>query len=226
METRELNERVQYRSHPYPSGTPPINESTHLPDKDWICKSRDVLIFTHQLPIPDTHKIRTRKLAHFQYHFWTALDRTRRRNKPLDGTVHLWKYHDLQGMLTWWRMCLQVPVSTRIGESDDGLWKDVLMSSPWFDCPIFRDLLWEVEKDDNGQPKTKDNGEVVMKERDARSAVLEKEFFDRWWLTASKLPLRRFENGDAVLPITEKYYQAQYGAAGMQWSIPPSNLLK
>ncbi|UPK89932.1 hypothetical protein LCI18_000867 [Fusarium solani-melongenae] len=117
-------------------------------------------------------------------------------------------------------MCRQVTIPSRIGESNDGLWREVLLGSPWFDSPVFWDLLWKVAVDHNGKPRLDGNGEVIMKPRDPRSGVLEMRFFDRWWLTASRLPLRRFENGDAVLPITMAYYQAQNGTEGNQWFIP------
>ncbi|KAL2694856.1 hypothetical protein Neosp_001444 [[Neocosmospora] mangrovei] len=219
----ELSKLAQYCSHPYPLSKPPVMDSTHLPDEDWVHASKDVLIFTHQIPKPFSAVLFHKKLGHFQYYFWTALDRARRLNKPLDGSVQLWQHGDLQAMLAWCYMCLQKPVPARIGEGNSGMWRILLATSPWFDCPLFCDLLWEVVKDGNGQPKTRDNGKTVVKPRSAKSAELEKEFFNRWWLVASKLPLRRFENGDAVLPITVEYYQAQYGTAGMEWRIPPSH---
>lgn len=184
-----------------------------------------MLIFTHQVPESDDEKMRLldKKSGHFQFYFWTALDRARRFNKPLDGSVSLWKPFDVRSMLTWWRMCHQAPIPTRVGVSNDGLWRDLLLSFPWFDCPLFYDLLWEVATDDNGQPRTETvDGEdlATFKRRDPRSGALESEFVGRWWLVASQVPLRRFENGDAVLPITAERYKARYGTASMQWNLP------
>lgn len=220
--TRGMSHSVQGLPLPYPQDKPPITMSSSL-DDDWIKASEEVLIFTHQLSKSNRVSICNKKLEHFQFYFWTALDRARRLNKPLDGSVRLWEYHDLPGMLIWWRKCLRHRSSTYIGESSDGLWKDVLLSSPWFDCPVFYDLLWEVMLDLEGQPRIDTEGKVMVKERNPKSAALEEQFFERWWLTASRLPLRRFENGDAVLPITVQYYQAQYGNAGMEWNMPPTN---
>ncbi|RSL96632.1 hypothetical protein CDV31_013405 [Fusarium ambrosium] len=194
-------------------------------DENWVIASREVLIFTHQVPESDDEKMRllNKKSEHFQFYFWTALDRARRFNEPLDGSVRLWEYHDLVGMMLWWRECTQSHTTTAIGENDDGIWKDFLMSSPWFDCLMFYDLLWEVVMGCDGLPQTDSNGKVMVKTRNPKSAALEKEFFERWWLTASRLPLRRFENGDAVLPITARYYQAQHGTASMEWHMPPTD---
>ncbi|KAI8677763.1 hypothetical protein NCS55_00494100 [Fusarium keratoplasticum] len=212
-------------SIPLPSKSP-ILISTSSPDEDWVNTSKQVLIFTHQLPKTNRTSIRNKKLEHFQFYFWTALDRARRLNRSLDGSVRLWEYHDLQGMLTWWRICLHAAIPARVGESNVGLWQDVLLSSPWFDCPIFEDLLWEVVTDGNGQPKTYVSGDVMVGLRNPKSAVLEKEFFERWWLMASRLSLRRFENGDAVVPITTEYYRAQYGTASLDWRISQSDSIE
>ncbi|KAM0427945.1 hypothetical protein ACHAPT_007405 [Fusarium lateritium] len=217
--TRLQSHSVHYLPYPYPLHAPVIS-STPFPDEHWIQTSHHVLIFTHHVPRPDGVGLYAKKLEHFQFYFWTALDRARRSNKPLDGSVRLWERFDLRGMLTWWRICLQVPIPTRFDTGNDGLWRDLLMSSPWFDCPIFWDLLWEYAKNNTGLPGGNDNAGLVPMPRDPRSSMLEEEFFERWWVLASGLPLRRFENGDAVLPITAMYYQAQYGAASMQWRIP------
>ncbi|WAO87563.1 Hypothetical protein NCS54_00487600 [Fusarium falciforme] len=222
--TRERSHTAQYPPHPYPLDKSSIALFYNL-DENWVDASQEVLIFTHQVPESDDEKVRLldKKSEHFQFYFWTALDRARRLNKPLDGSVRLWEYHDLPGMLIWWRKCLRHPLPTYIGESNDGLWKDVLLSSPWFDCPVFYDLLWEVVPDFEGQPRTDTEGKVMVKERNSKPAGLEEQFFERWRLTASRLPLRRGENGDAVLPITMEYYQAQYGTAGMEWHMPPTD---
>ncbi|KAL6357160.1 hypothetical protein LRP88_10779 [Fusarium phalaenopsidis] len=172
--TRERSHTVQYPPHPYPLDKPPIALFYNL-NEDWIDASQEVLIFTHQVPESDDEKMRLldKKSEHFQFYFWTALDRARRFNKPLDGSVRLWKPFDV--------------------------------------------------RNDNGQPRTETvDGEdlITLKRRDPRSGVLESQFVRRWWLVASQVPLRRFENGDAVLPITAEHYEARYGTASMQWNIP------
>ncbi|EEU37800.1 uncharacterized protein NECHADRAFT_88231 [Fusarium vanettenii 77-13-4] len=222
--TRERSHVVQCPPHPYPLDKSPI-AVFHSLDEDWIDASQEVLIFTHQVPDSDDEKMRllNKKSEHFQYYFWTALDRDGRFNQPFDGSEYLWEPFDIRTMRIWWRMCHQDSVPTHIDVSNDGLWRDLLMSSPWFDCPLFRDLLWEVVTDDNGQPRTETvDGEdlITLKRRDPRLGELETNFVRRWWLVASQVPLRRFENGDAVLPITAKHYEARYGTASMQWNIP------
>jgi hypothetical protein len=46
---------------------------------------------------------------------------------------------------------------------------------------------------------------------------LEELFLDRWWFVAAQLPIRRFKNGDVVLPLSEKYYLEMYGDDAMLW---------
>jgi hypothetical protein len=93
----------------------------------------------------------------------------------------------------------------------------VLLSSPWFDCPIFEDLLRKPQIR-NGEVRKK-NGKVLMMKRDPRFVELEDKFLERWWFKAAKLKLRRFDNGDAVLPITAKGYRDMYGEKAMEWKI-------
>ena len=100
---------------------------------------------------------------------------------------------------------------------EDGLWRDVLLSSPWFDCPIFDDLLHKPQIR-NG-PGGEKHGKVHMVKRNPHFVELEDEFLERWWFKATKLKLRRFDNGDAVLPITAQSYRDMYGEKAMKWEI-------
>ncbi|KAJ3521748.1 hypothetical protein NM208_g13152 [Fusarium decemcellulare] len=95
-----------------------------------------------------------------------------------------WDFHDMHGMLT---------------------------CSPWFDCPVFDDLLWE-------DVKLK-NGKIMKKHREPRSAEMEEAFLDTWCYQASQLRMRRFPNGDVVLPITAPYFRSVYGEEAMKWSL-------
>ncbi|KAF5023180.1 hypothetical protein F66182_4761 [Fusarium sp. NRRL 66182] len=167
-------------------------------DPEWLHASRYFLIFS-VFPGAYTHRdIKLRKNQHLQFFFWTALDRANRRFKDVqDPNERLWEFHDMH----------------------DGLWRSLLLGSPWFDCPIFEDLLFEIRKKANGEVMLDKDGNPQKQKRDPRSEELEEAFFDRWWYKASKLPLRRFPNGDAVLPISAPYFRDMYGHEAMAWEI-------
>ncbi|KAF4462312.1 hypothetical protein FALBO_10892 [Fusarium albosuccineum] len=131
---------------PYPLDKSPIVPSTQDVDDDWFVASRNVDIFMEKPELPISHVLLGRKKEHLQYYFWTALDRNNRAHGGRE-----WDFHDMHGMLT----CI---------------WLHVLASSPWFDCPVFDDLLWEDVK--------MKNGKVMEKHREPRSAEMEEAFLD------------------------------------------------
>ncbi|KAF4446163.1 hypothetical protein F53441_10139 [Fusarium austroafricanum] len=176
--------------YPYPPNKSPIIPSTADRDEDWLLASRQLVVFSR---FCKTYEIRHQKDDHIQFYFWTALDRSNRRFKDVnDPNARLWEFHDMRGMLA---------------------------CSPWWDCPIFEDLLVKPSMNKSGGYKRDENGDMVMKRRDPHFEALEEEFLERWWFKASKLPLRRFDNGDAVLPLTADYYRAMYGDKAMKWKI-------
>ncbi|XEU95885.1 hypothetical protein FSHL1_001170 [Fusarium sambucinum] len=98
----------------------------------------------------------------------------------------------------------------------DGIWRLTLLSSPWFDCPIFQDLLMKPigSKDLSmtpWEPGTK------LTSRDPFHPELFNLFLDRWWSEAFKWRMRRFDNGDVVLPLTAGYYRDMNGPEAMNW---------
>ncbi|KAF7562945.1 hypothetical protein G7046_g1198 [Stylonectria norvegica] len=126
---------------------------------------------------------------------------------PTDGAIQL-KLEHLQ--LFWDQL-------DRHNRNDkDGLWRVMLLNSPWWDCPDFKDLLKEPKKGADGKPVRGADDEVVMVHRDFRRPSAEREFFDRWW-QLSKLPMRRFKNGNVLIPRRVEHYKRFYGEEGMVW---------
>ncbi|KAG5753434.1 hypothetical protein H9Q70_003938 [Fusarium xylarioides] len=197
-------EAIWHKSHtpildlyPYPNNKSPIIPSTSNLDEDWLVAATSrVRLFKTLSSSPN---IREYKAEHIQFFFWTALDRSNRRYKDVDApNAQLWEFHDMHA-------------------HEDGLWRDVLLSSPWFDCPIFDDLLHKPQiRNDAGGKK---HGKVRMVKRNPHFVELEDEFLERWRFKAAKLKLRRFDNGDAVLPITAQSYRDMYGEKAMEWDI-------
>ncbi|KAF5626066.1 hypothetical protein F52700_8781 [Fusarium sp. NRRL 52700] len=75
--------------------------------------------------------------------------------------------------------------------------------------------LWEFHDMHGGEK----HGKIRMVKRTPHFVELEDEFLERWWFKAAKLKLRRFDNGDAVLPITAQSYRDMYGEKAMEWDI-------
>lgn len=103
----------------------------------------------------------------------------------------------------------------------DGTWRIVLDSSPWYDCPYFKDLaLKPVGTSDLdftyfNEWKPYEEG-IALENRNACHAELEYEFLARWRSkTVQLMPLRRFKNGDAVIPLTADIYRLNHGNKAM-----------
>lgn len=100
----------------------------------------------------------------------------------------------------------------------DGVWRFALLSSPWWDCPIFDYLLWKPEGRDDRDLGRWDPG-TVLEKRVSRHVELERDFLNTWDYVATTFPMRRFSNGDAVLPLTRDFFREKYGDKAMKWNI-------
>lgn len=121
-------------------------------------------------------------------------------------------------MLTWFRRCFGKPQPEEDPTAHaDGIWRDVLLSSPWFDCPEFMDLLWEVARDRSGNMVLNQQGQGMVVERDPRKAELEEQFLDRWWFRVARLPVRRWPTGDVVMPLNAGDFFRIYGPWASLW---------
>ncbi|CEI40024.1 unnamed protein product [Fusarium venenatum] len=98
----------------------------------------------------------------------------------------------------------------------DGIWRLTLLSSPWFDCPIFEDLLMK-PIGSNDLDMTPWEPGTKLTNRDPFHPELLSLFLDRWWSEAFNWHLRRFDNDDVVLPLTAGYYHEMYGPEAMDW---------
>lgn len=118
----------------------------------------------------------------------------------------------MRGMLCWFRLFLhrKQPVDDGTAHAD-GTWRLVLENSPWWDCPAFRDLTHEVDVDEDGVPKRGEDGKILMKSRSPMNEELEFRFLERWWFEVVKLPLRRFRNGDVVVPALYPAWKKETG---------------
>ncbi|KAG8666841.1 hypothetical protein FPOAC2_11974 [Fusarium poae] len=98
----------------------------------------------------------------------------------------------------------------------DGIWRKTLLSSPWFDCPTFEILLSRpIGSNDLDMTPWEPGTRLVT--RDPRHPELLILFLEKWWLEAVNWHMRRFDNGDLVLPLTAGYYEEQYGSEAMNW---------
>ncbi|KAF0637323.1 hypothetical protein FPSE5266_09901 [Fusarium pseudograminearum] len=178
--------------YPYPHSSP---VDTGKQDEGWFTAASNVPIFRLE---PACTEIRLRKSDHLQFYFWTALERTNRLKRK-----DIWFYGD---------MCAP-------RGRPDGIWRRTLLSSPWFDCPIFDILLHKPMGCDDLDMSPYDKETTPYTDRDPCHAELEQMFMHLWWSQAVNLALRRFPNSDVVLPLTAKYYRKIYGDKAMEWPV-------
>ncbi|KAJ4002518.1 hypothetical protein NW752_012483 [Fusarium irregulare] len=114
---------------------------------------------------------------------------------------------------------MQIPTEEgENGTGSDGIWRYALISSPWWDCPVFEYLLRKPAGTDDRNLVGWEAG-TALEERDPHHSVLEREFLNKWEHVSTAFPMRRFANGDAVLPITQNYFREKYGDKAMEWNI-------
>ncbi|KAH6989525.1 hypothetical protein BKA56DRAFT_611780 [Ilyonectria sp. MPI-CAGE-AT-0026] len=226
---RQRQRQQQRQLQPSPQLTYPVNKSPIIPgsaqlDADWITASRAYDVFNMALPAVNTPgymETWSAKCNHMQANFWAALDRANRASRPPRGDPEArrcWHYHDMRAMVTWFRRCFGKPQPEEDAAAHaDGIWRDVLLSSPWFDCPDFMDLLWEVARDRNGNMVLNHLGQGMVVERDPRKAELEEQFLDRWWFRVARLPVRRWPTGDVVMPLNAGDFFRIYGPWASLW---------
>lgn len=99
----------------------------------------------------------------------------------------------------------------------DGIWRHALLSSPWFDCPIFDVVLYKPMGCDDLDMTPFDKKMTPYTYRNPCYAELEQLLLHLWSTKAVKIPLRRFPNNDVVLPLTAKHYRKMYGDKAMEW---------
>lgn len=178
---------------PYPSHKSPLEDDSANRDGDWAIASQTDPSFVH--PVGTAGITRSGKLALLQNHFWPALARwVDERSQVLPGgtVVGGWWRADIVGMMDWYRDCFGM--TSRWEDAGvahaDGIWRDVLATSPWRDWPEFFGLLKEPVLTRDGKFITDGKGGTMYRDKDPRTAGLEDAFVDLWEAIANTRPLK------------------------------------
>ncbi|CAM1503581.1 Fc.00g011720.m01.CDS01 [Cosmosporella sp. VM-42] len=205
----------------YPTTAGPIIPGSKQQNFDWVSASENSQIFIMPLPTDkdDCKAVERKKHEHMQEYFWTALDRHNPEGLSPDGTfARVWGNDDMEGMISWYRRCLGRPSPPANTPGSDGIWKDVLKTSPWWDCLLFFHLIYTAKRDENGELVKKANGAQIFINRELEGKPeLEAEFLHIWREQAKEMPLRRFKNGDIVTPLFFEAYKEERGGDGHIW---------
>lgn len=194
---------AKYYQIPYPTHKSPMDGDTAHRDLDWAYAAQTDRIFA--LRPSDGGVTRKQKLHLLQTAFWPALARwVEARQEVLPGgtLVGGWWRADMMGMLDWYRDCFHMTArwDDAIVAHTDGVWRDVLLSSPWFHWPDFFPLLKEPVLDGAGSPITDGQGRVLYQDRDPKGEGMEDAFMDVWEAVANSRPLRKTPGGEFIMP--------------------------
>lgn len=182
---------------PYPSHKSPLEDDSANRDGDWALASQTDPSFVH--PVGTAGITRSGKLSLLQNHFWPALARwVDERSQVLPGgaVVGGWWRADIVGMMDWYRDCFGM--TSRWEDAGvahaDGIWRDVLATSPWRDWPEFFGLLKEPVLTREGNFITDGKGGTMYRDKDPRTTGLEDAFVDLWEAIANTRPLKTSPN--------------------------------
>lgn len=180
---------------PYPTHKSPLEGDTAHRDLDWALASQTDPSFVH--PIGHAGITKLSKLALLQNHFWPALAHwvVDERSEVLPGgtLVGGWWRADIVGMMDWYRDCFGM--TTRWEDANvahaDGVWRDVLATSPWRDWPEFFPLIKEPVRDKQGNVIVDGQGRWLYRDKDPRTDGMEDAFVDLWEAVANSRPLTK-----------------------------------
>ncbi|KAL6866410.1 hypothetical protein ACO1O0_002519 [Amphichorda felina] len=145
--------RIPLRS-PYcsPSSYPltnPIRDTSPYPSEDWLKAAGEDPIFLQDAET-DMSQAASAKLTLMRDVFWPWLRALVTVRQDSQGTFDSpWKEKDLLGMLNWYRLAFHLPMQASVAsarEPCDGVWRLMLLSSPWGRCEHFDDLLFSGEE--------------------------------------------------------------------------------
>lgn len=188
--------RTMFRAHqiPYPTHKSPLEGDTAHRDLDWALASQTDPSFVH--PIGHAGITKLSKLALLQNHFWPALAHwvVDQRSEVLPGgtLVGGWWRADIVGMMDWYRDCFGMTArweDANVAHAD-GVWRDVLATSPWRDWPEFFPLIKEPVRDKHGNVIVDDQGRWLYRDKDPRTDGMEDAFVDLWEAVANSRPLK------------------------------------
>ena len=193
----------KYYQIPYPSHKSPMDGDTAHRDLDWAYAAQTDRIFS--FGVNERGVTRDQKLHLLQTEFWPALARwveSRQEVLPGGTLVGGWWRADMMGMLDWYRDCLHLTArwDDAVVAHADGVWRDVLLTSPWFHWAEFFPLLKEPVLDAHGRPITDDAGRVLYQDRDPHGDGMEDAFMDLWEAVANARPLKKTPAGEFIMP--------------------------
>lgn len=182
-------------STPYPV-TNLIKDTEPFPSDAWLEIARMDKVFVLN-PRTDASLATSSKLTLLRDVFWpwlrTCVDKKKDKSTSTDDDA-LWGEHEFLGMLNWYRLFFAMPMQDRITPSrlpSDGVWRLMVLSSPWGKCEHFDDLLFEGVESTPDSVKERDyfvfsmqrlarcRRQAFRKARDPATPGLEEEAFRR-----------------------------------------------
>ncbi|GAO15856.1 uncharacterized protein UV8b_07740 [Ustilaginoidea virens] len=176
-------------------------------EQEWLHAAHTDPVFVH--PIGYKHITEVVKLELLQRTFWTSLTRwveARRKVLPSGEILGGWSRADMYGMMDWYRLCFNMTsrYEDAVAAHKDGIWRTVILTSPWWDWPEFAYLYVKTVRDANGVPQRDAAGRIRRETRDPYDDRLEDDFMDLWERVANTRPLGKHPDGTVVLPVDRK----------------------
>ncbi|KZZ90873.1 hypothetical protein AAL_07099 [Moelleriella libera RCEF 2490] len=198
---------LQWRRHPYPTEKSPMEGTTAQHEDEWLHAAFTDPIFIHPIGYRDVTEVI--KLELLQEIFWTALGdwvEARQEILPSGEVLGGWSRADMYGMMDWYRLCFSMTsrYEDAVAAHADGIWRTVILTSPWWNWPEFTHLFSETVLDAQGVPLLNADGRMRREMRDPYDDKLEDEFMDLWERVANSRPLQKRPNGQVMLPLYRK----------------------
>ncbi|QPG95438.1 hypothetical protein C2857_000665 [Epichloe festucae Fl1] len=195
---------IPWHPYPYPTDKSPLEGTTAQHEQEWLHAALTDPIFAH--PIGHKDITEATKLALLQRTFWTPLTawvEARREILPGGEILGGWSRADMYGMMDWYRLCFNMTsrYEDAVAAHKDGIWRTVILTSPWWDWPEFAHLYVKTVRDADGVPLRDANGRIRRETRDPCDDRLEDDFMDLWEGVANTRPLRKHLCGRVMLPV-------------------------
>lgn len=203
----------KWSPYPYPTTKSPLEGITAQHEEEWLHAAHTDPTFVH--PIGYKNITELLKLELLQRTFWPALAswvESRQEVIPNGQVLGGWSRADMYGMMDWYRLCFDMTsrYEDAVAAHKDGIWRTVILTSPWWDWPDFTHLFFKTVRDAKGLPvKDATTGRIKRDMRDPYDDTLEDEFMDVWERVANAKPLRKHTNGQLVLPWNKDSFGMQ-----------------
>jgi hypothetical protein len=130
--------------------TNPIKETEPYPADDWMAQAMTDPVYLSSKE-EDLSSATSAKLTLMRDLFWPWLraciiKKQEKAGMKGDPSRPLWSEHEFLGMLNWHRAFFHHEMKSKITsplEKSDGMWRMMVLSSPWAKCAHFDDLLYE-----------------------------------------------------------------------------------